>query len=125
MSTVFPFTLYCDCSYGGNSADLYEEFLQVKPKGMYWYGFDTEVLSSTLVIFHVREMLDNVYGGVGKEIARISADIPEAKLRNVVRRRALDLAKERRERELRIIEGEIIEGYANELINIIYPKAPA
>lgn len=118
-NSVFPFTVYCNRRTGWGDSSLRDTFLAVKPKGMIWYGFDTIIRTRTDVEFVVFDMRDFVSGGLGDEIARLSAKVSADLTNSAVEERIRCLAVERREAELHDMEMAIIDGYVDEIRNSI------
>ena len=72
--------------------------MRVRLVGLIWYGVDLEVLSEKEVKLHIREIADNVHGGMGEVIhEQVITDLTQNEvimLETIIRDRQLDLAKE-------------------------------
>ncbi len=111
---IFPIVV--PCSEQGFGAHAFNKiFLAKKPEDMIWHGYDSVIHSRTDVEFFVFDMLDNCRGGVGKEIARFKAVVPESTTEKFIERRIMDLAMEKRTIEIIAAEGEIVKRYADEI----------
>jgi hypothetical protein len=113
-ASVFPITLRCDHT-GWSAYDFRDAFLAAKPAGLTYYAYDTIIHSRTEVEFVAYDMLDNCYGGVGKEKARFRATVSRDLTDEAVKKQVYLVAQDRRERELDQREELIIRAYAAEI----------
>lgn len=127
----FPFTIYGSEDMHGVwefrktfQANRPEEITVVEGKGTKWeytrtekcsyYSFNVIVHSKTEVEFVCFDMLDNFYGGIGKESHRFRATCEEDLTSEFITRRLLHRAELRRICELEEQEALICAGYAEE-----------
>lgn len=115
---IFPINIPC-CDQGGGSYAFRSFFMATRPKDIIWYGYDSIILSKTEVEFVIYDMFDDMFdncrGGLGAEITRFKALVPESTTERFIERRILDLAMERRTIEIIAAEGEIVKRYADEI----------
>lgn len=113
-STIFPIHLACN-DKGWSEHAFRKSFLEAKPKELIWFGYDTIIHSQTDVEFVVYDMLDNMYGGLGKRIGAFKTAVSEQVTGDAINRRIMALATARRHRELSEAEAVIIKSYADEI----------
>lgn len=114
MTEIFPISLPCN-QKGWSEHAFRKAFMDAKPEGLIWYGYDTIIHSPFQVEFVVYDMHDNVSGGLGKQIANFKATVFEETTRDAIDRRIMALAAARRHRELKQTEDDIIRRYADEI----------
>lgn len=114
LDRIFPIPLYCD-GKGWSENRFQLAMRSVLPKGLYWFGYDTIILSPTEVEFVVYGIRDSVWGGLGDEIARIKANVNKVLTEEYIESRIQYLARERRDKELRDAEESTIQKYADEV----------
>jgi len=115
----FPFTLQCNDKHGfaENPSEFREVFAATRPKDMFWYGYDVTIKSPSEITFHVREMEDSFFGGIGAVIhsfdVRVARDVTQVAIYN----RARKFAKWKRERELEEAEESIMASYTTRILD--------
>lgn len=113
-SKIFPITLSCS-PLGWSSYAFKPYFMEAKPADLIWYAYDTIIHSQTSVEFVVYDMADNVYGGLGKNIASFKATVPEHATTAAIDQKIAILARARRDAELLASEVAIVNDYAAEI----------
>ena len=113
---MFPIYLPCNIENGWSHAGFRSTFMQNKPAKLIWYAYDVWILNKTLVRFDVFEMYDDVYGGVGNKIHTFEVEVDESITRPEMVRRAMEMARAKREAELEAAENLIVHQYAKEIL---------
>lgn len=103
--------------------EFYAAYMEAKPEGLSWFGYDVEVRSPTEVTFYVLDMADFARGGRGRVVKQISAKVDQSVTKKAIERRLWTIAVEKRKQELRDAEDRIIAGYADELHRQVFGEA--
>jgi hypothetical protein len=117
----FPFTIPADETphYTASCYDFRPVFMAHRPKDMTWFAYDVIVKSRDEIEFVVFDMRCNVSGGIGKEIGRIPAVVPEVLTLKHINDQARRRAIAKREWELHNAEKRIIERYTAQFLEDI------
>ena len=117
----FPFTLYAsDNGHYVRSPDAFRVlWLRTRPEGQSWYCYGVTIKSPTAVTFVIYDMADSARGGIGEIRATYDAVATPTLTKEAIEKRAMELARLRRDEELAQYETAIITGYAEELLRSI------
>lgn len=101
---------------------LRKYFRSVRPERTWgincWYAVGYEILAQDRVTFVVHDIEDNTYGGVGKWLYSFSVRDPKLVLltQRIIDNRILQMAIEKRQEELHLLEEQIIMGIVGDLV---------
>jgi len=119
MDKIFPINLYPSGRQGGITRDFKENFLKTRKESIYadyiWYAVTVSILSNSSVEYHVHDILDNVYGGVGKKLYTITAEVNPNVIEPYIRQRLYDMAEEEIDREEKQRRHNAINARANQI----------
>ena len=117
MKSFFPFTLMVlNSNTSKGDSRFRPAFHLVRQKNTPWYVYDVVVLSKDRVRFEVYDMADNVYGGVGGKLYDVECAVGMDVMEEVLAERAQELAKLKREQDLRDEEKRIIDALAEDIL---------
>ena len=123
IKDFFPIEIQCrETKQGVTSTEVWspKEFRIVVqrrvPKALRWSGSSVIINSLTSVDIIVYGMKNPLFGGLGKEVYRFSSRVSEDATSHYIECKALDIAAQQREDELRIAEQKIIETYADAIL---------
>jgi hypothetical protein len=117
----FPFTIAAEETphYTASCYDFRPTFMAHRPKDMTWFAYDVIVKARDEIEFVVFDMRDNCSGGIGKQIGRFAAVVPEALTLKHINDEARRRAFAKREWELHNAEKRIIERYTLQILEDI------
>ena len=98
--SLFPFTVKADDRHGGVPTGFHQIFQKNRTDAT-WYAADVIVHSFTEIEFVVFDMADNVYGGIGAEIYRVTATVTAKETTQVISHEAIRAADREIQAEMR------------------------
>jgi len=92
--SLFPFTIYPSREHGSIPHGFRDLFQKQRKPDVIWYAADVIVNSDTEIEFVVYDMKDMCYGGIGKEIYRMSVTVEQSDVIGPISREALRQAND-------------------------------